>query len=232
MERMYRQHRDVAEFYMVYISEAHASDDKHPVPYAKELGIAEHKNYGQRCSIASRLKLDKNLTIPCLVDGMDNEVEKAYKGWPDRVYVVRKDGTLGVAAKRGPWGFKPALKKAKAWLASYKKTGQEPELDLSADDVPDVASLNMELHEALRKTDYKTALKVAQELHRLDPEDVGTQYNTACIYSLLGDKDQAFAWLEKAVASGLIDVDHLLADDDLKNLRDEQRFKSLVERLR
>ena len=119
MERMYQKYRDVAEFYMVYISEAHASDDKYPVPYAKELGITEHKNYGQRCSIASRLKLDKKLTIPCLVDGKDNEVEKAYKGWPDRVYVVRKDGTLGVAAKRGPWGFKPALKKTKALLSSY-----------------------------------------------------------------------------------------------------------------
>ncbi len=45
MEEMYRKYRDVAEFYIVYISEAHAEDDEWSVPYAKKLGIKEHKTY-------------------------------------------------------------------------------------------------------------------------------------------------------------------------------------------
>ena len=126
MEKMYRKYRGIAEFYIVYISEAHALDDKWPVPYAKKLGIAEHKTYGERCIVANRLLSDKKLTIPCLVDNIDNQVAEIYKGWPDRVFVIRKDGRLGVAAQRGPWGFEPAVIEAEQWLASYKKTGREP----------------------------------------------------------------------------------------------------------
>ncbi len=131
MEKMYREYRDIAEFYIVYISEAHAVDDKYPVPYAKKLGIMEHKTFEERCVVASRLRNDKKLTIPCLVDNIDNAVEKIYKGWPDRVFVIRKDGRLGVAAIRGPWGFAPAIEETKKWLAQLRKTGQEPTLPVS-----------------------------------------------------------------------------------------------------
>ncbi len=232
MERMYQEYKDVAEFYLVYISEAHASDDKYPVSYAKKLGIKEHTNYGERCAVATRLQEEKKLTIPCLIDGMDNGVEKAYKGWPTRLYLVRKDGTLGVAAKRGPWGYKPAIKKAEAWLASYKETGREPALALSDKDEPGFGELQAELYQAFRNSDYRTALKIAQKLHRLDPDDVGTMYNTACIHSLLGNKKQAYSWLEKAVDAGYEDADHLVADEDFKAIREEQRFKDLVKRVR
>ena len=128
MERMYQTYKDLADFYIVYISEAHALDDSWPVPYAKDLGIKEHTTYGERCGVADKLTKDKKLTIPCLIDGMDNAVEKRYKGWPDRVFLVRKDGKLGVAGQRGPWGFAPGLEAAKGWLAQYKKTGEEPAL--------------------------------------------------------------------------------------------------------
>jgi len=126
---MYQTYKDVADVYIVYISEAHAADDSWPVGYAKELGITEHKNYGQRCEVAERLVKDKKLTIPFLVDNMDNHVAKAYKGWPDRIFLVRKDGRLAVGGKRGPWGFKPALDQTIAWLAEYKRTKREPPLE-------------------------------------------------------------------------------------------------------
>ncbi len=128
MERMYRKYRRIAEFYIVYISEAHAADDKWPVPYAKEMGIKEHKTLGERCSVAARLVKDKKLTIPCLIDGIDNKMAQAYKGWPDRVFLIRKNGRLGVASQRGPWGFEPGVTNAERWLAAYKKSGREPEI--------------------------------------------------------------------------------------------------------
>ena len=128
MEKMYRKYGDIAKFYIVYVSEAHAEDDKYPVPYAKDLGIKEHKTYEERCVVADRLRKDKKLTIPCLIDEMDNNVEKIYKGWPDRVFLVRKDGRLGVAAMRGPWGFQAGMDDASKWLAEYKRTGKEPPL--------------------------------------------------------------------------------------------------------
>ncbi len=132
MEKMYQAYKDIAEFFIVYMSEAHALDDRRPVPYARKLGIKEHASYGERCSVADRLVKDKKLTIPCLIDGMDNAVEKRYTGWPDRVFVVRTDGKLAVAADRGPWGFLPGLEAAKTWLAEFKKTGKEPALSAPA----------------------------------------------------------------------------------------------------
>lgn len=128
MERMYQEYKDIAEFRLVYINEAHAADGTWPVGYAKELGIKEHTSYGERCTVASKLLEDKGLTIPTVIDGIDNKVGKAYTGWPDRVFVVRKDGRVAVAAERGPWGFAPGLKKAGEWLAAYREKGVEPEL--------------------------------------------------------------------------------------------------------
>lgn len=113
---------------MVYINEAHAADGSWPVPYAKEKGINEHTNYGERCTTAQMLLDEKKLTIPCIIDGMDNKVNEAYKAHPDRVFLVRKDGKLAVAAARGPWGFKPGLTATEEWLAEFKDTGEEPEL--------------------------------------------------------------------------------------------------------
>ncbi len=64
--------------------------------------------------------------MPFLVDDMKDTASRLYQGWPDRVYLVRSDGTLAIAGRRGPWGFRPALEQARAWLAQFKKTGKEP----------------------------------------------------------------------------------------------------------
>jgi len=98
------------------------------VPYAVEKGITQHKNYGERCSVAQMLVKDKNLSIPAIIEKMDNRVAEAYDAFPNRAFLVRKDGRLGVAAKPGPRGYAPALREVKEWLAQYKTTGKEPQL--------------------------------------------------------------------------------------------------------
>lgn len=113
---------------MIYINEAHAADGDWPVEYAKKKGINEHTNFGERCTTAQMLLDEKKLTIPCLIDGMDNAVNLAYKAHPDRIFLVRTDGRLAVAADRGPWGFKPGLEATEKWLSQMKETGTEPDL--------------------------------------------------------------------------------------------------------
>ena len=117
MQKMYKEYEDIAGFYLIYIKEAHAEDSSWPVPYAKELGIKQHTNYGERCNVAEKLLVDKALTLPCLVDGMNDESNKAYRAYPDRLFVVRTDGKIAVAAERGPRGFKPALDETLKWLS-------------------------------------------------------------------------------------------------------------------
>ncbi len=127
MEEMYQTYKDVAEFRLIYIREAHAADGRRPVKYAIEKGINEHTSHADRCKTAEILLKEKTLNIPMLIDELDNKVGEAYSAWPDRVFLVRKDGTLAVAADRGPWGFKPGLDAAEEFLAKFKKTGKEPD---------------------------------------------------------------------------------------------------------
>jgi len=42
-----------------------------------------------------------------VLDGFDNSVEKAYTGWPDRIYLIDKEGRIAYKSKPGPFGFKP-----------------------------------------------------------------------------------------------------------------------------
>ncbi len=128
MQKMYKDYEDIAGFYLIYIKEAHAEDSSRPVQYAQDLGIKQHTNYGERCNVAEKLFADKELTLPCLVDGMNDEANKAYRGYPDRVFVVRTDGKIAVAAERGPRGFKPALDETLKWLADLKQNNKEPPL--------------------------------------------------------------------------------------------------------
>lgn len=45
--------------------------------------------------------------IPLLVDSMDNLAEDAYAAWPERLYVIGKDGTILYKGAMGPGGFAP-----------------------------------------------------------------------------------------------------------------------------
>jgi tetratricopeptide (TPR) repeat protein len=49
-------------------------------------------------------------------------------------------------------------------------------------------------------------------------------YNVACVHALKGNADQAFLWLEKAVAAGFDDVEQLQRDTDLTTIRKDPRF--------
>jgi hypothetical protein len=82
LEKMYQDYKDIAEFRIVYIREAHASDSNWPVPYAIEKDITQHKDYGERCSLAQRLVKDEKLSIPTIIDKMDNKVNEAYDAFP------------------------------------------------------------------------------------------------------------------------------------------------------
>lgn len=136
MERMYNQFKDVADFRMIYIREAHAADGPRPMGTGKSLGINEHKNYADRCQTAEMLINDRSLTMPMLIDDMENTTNQAYQAHPDRVFLVRTDGRLAVAAERGPRGFAPGLKAAEQWLEAFKKTGKEPALTKPAEQPP------------------------------------------------------------------------------------------------
>lgn len=123
---MYQSNKDIAEFFIVYLAEAHAADSKRPVPYAEKFKINKHTTFGERCIVAERLVKEKKLTIPCLIDNMDDGVAAAYKARPDRVFIVGVDGKLVLAGHRGPFGFRPGVEAAEEWLASFREEMEKP----------------------------------------------------------------------------------------------------------
>jgi hypothetical protein len=56
-------------------------------------------------------------------------------------------------------------------------------------------------------------------------------YNFAIVYIGLGDKDQAFAWLERAYADRSFYVTWLPYDPQVDTLRSDARFADLKKRI-
>lgn len=79
---------------------------------------------------------------------------------------------------------------------------------------------------------YEEGLKIDQKLVKLKPEDPVAQYNLACSHSLLGNLDAAFKALEGAVSLGYKDLGHLQRDRDLDNLRKDDRYQELLDRVK
>ena len=38
---------------------------------------------------------------------MDNSIEAAYRGWPERLYLIDSDGKIAYKGDPGPFGFDP-----------------------------------------------------------------------------------------------------------------------------
>jgi len=64
---------------------------------------------------------------------------------------------------------------------------------------------------------------------QLKPDNYIALYNLACADSLLNNVIDALKYLEKSVLAGYTNLEHMLNDSDLKNIRDTEGFKKIVE---
>ena len=81
----------------------------------------------------------------------------------------------------------------------------------------------------LRAGEYDLSARAFQEAASRSTRPGGSLYNTACAYSLKGDKRAALDFLEKAIDAGFDDPGLMDRDDDLDNIREESRFAELRE---
>jgi len=56
-------------------------------------------------------------------------------------------------------------------------------------------------------------------------------YNLASVYAALGEKDEAFAWLERAYNDRSVYLTWMKSDSMMDNLRDDRRFTELLKRV-
>ena len=104
MYKVYKNNPKV-RFFFVYIREAH------PVRKAKAgargtEGIAVHKTIQSRALAAQRCMRGLKLTVPFLIDGIDNATQKAYRSRPAATAIVDIGGKI-VYYTRGPRGINP-----------------------------------------------------------------------------------------------------------------------------
>jgi len=106
---LYRRFRHRADFYVVYIQEAHPIDAwQVDSNLEDDVLVASTTTKEERVAVAGLCLRRLEIELPALVDEPDDRVERAYSGWPDRLYVVDAEGHIAHKSAAGPFGFKPA----------------------------------------------------------------------------------------------------------------------------
>ncbi len=106
MEQLYSQYQDRVEFFVVYVQEAHPTDG-----WQVESNITEnvlfrqHQNYEEREAAAQSCTLGLHISIPTLVEEIDNTIDEAYGAAPERLYLIGKDGRVVYHGGAGPHFF-------------------------------------------------------------------------------------------------------------------------------
>ncbi len=69
------------------------------------ISIAQPRTAKERAGVAEKCCAALKMSMPLLVDDIDDTVGNAYSGMPDRLYVIGKDGKVIYKGGRGPFGF-------------------------------------------------------------------------------------------------------------------------------
>jgi serine/threonine-protein kinase len=109
-----------------------------------------------------------------------------------------------------------------AAIAEYQKARQ-------LNDDPFVLALLGNVYAVSGRKDE--ALKIVDQLKQLSQQRYVWSYGFALIYAGLGDKDQAFQWLEKSYQDHEARITRLKVDPDFDSLRSDPRYADLVRRI-
>ena len=113
LNQLYEQYKERVAFYIVYIEEAHPIDAwQLDDNLDDDVLVASTRTLDERVNVAGVCMTKLGIKAPALVDGPDNAVERAYTGWPDRLYVIDREGNIAHKSAAGPFGFKPAAVEA------------------------------------------------------------------------------------------------------------------------
>ena len=113
---MYERYGDRVNFQTIYIREAHPLDEWQMDANEKEdVCYRQPRNLADRVLIANDFTRRFGYRLPLAIDTIDDRTEKAYAGWPERFYIVDRQGTIVYKGGPGPFEFHP--EEVEAWLA-------------------------------------------------------------------------------------------------------------------
>jgi Iodothyronine deiodinase len=106
MEAIYHHYREHVEFFVIYVQEAHPTDGwQTDSNVAEGVLFRQHQSYEERESVAATCSLDQHLSLPVLIEEMDNAIDEAYGAAPERLYLIGADGRVAYRGGAGPHFF-------------------------------------------------------------------------------------------------------------------------------
>ncbi len=153
-----------------------------------------------------------------------------YNGGLAQAYYNGRDYTKAIEQANKTLEINPKQVDAVETLGSaYEQMGnykQAMEQWIKAEQLKGHEARAHELGQVFEKSGYTGYLRKNAK----DSEAGGDHYGAAVVYAMLGEKDAAFAALEKAVAAGN-HVDTIKVDPGLDNLRSDPRYADLLRRM-
>ena len=103
-EEIHQSFKDRINFLCVYILEAHPEDGwRVPHNWDKNICIPTPKDLDQRADVARLCVTGEGLTMPMVLDTMENDLLKLYAGSPERLYAIGSDGIITHRSSVGPF---------------------------------------------------------------------------------------------------------------------------------
>ena len=92
----------------MYICEAHPIDGWQVVNNVEDgVEYTSPTTDAERLVTASECALDLQITLPVVIDPIDDPVAGAYGALPDRLYLIDTAGRVAYQGGEGPLGFQP-----------------------------------------------------------------------------------------------------------------------------
>ena len=103
MEEIYSRFEDQVEFFLVYLREAHPTDGWQVDSNVEDSVLfRQHQTFEERDQVANTCALEMKMSIPTLIEEMDNVIDEANGAAPVRLYVVGMDGKVTYHGGAGP----------------------------------------------------------------------------------------------------------------------------------
>ena len=83
-----------------------------------------------------------------------------------------------------------------------------------------------------KQLNYPQALKMDKQLIKLKPHCETAHYNHACTLALMGKETAAIKALTESFRLGFRDLDWLMEDPDMEDLRKSSKFQKLIKELK
>lgn len=92
----------------MYIKEAHPAGNWEFVSNVEAgISVNQPNTVEERAAVANTCVLELGLSIPAIIDDMDDTVRAAYRGMPARLYIVDKEGRIAYKGEKGSSSLKP-----------------------------------------------------------------------------------------------------------------------------